>query len=180
MDLGSNRLNSCLDFALAHVDSSLDSWKNVIFMEEQQFALDASGLVYRCRNFHSFRRHAVSVLGCITVDGPREFLGWRFAQPHRPVCCSSAVKYWFESQLKIRCIPWPSAAEQFLPMKKVWLKVEEELNYRVFDGVNLVEDLWSHVSEVWPKVTNDTTVRNAIFEIPERCADYVNGHGIVE
>jgi hypothetical protein len=64
-------------------------------------------------------------------------------------------------------------------MKKVWLKVEEELNYRVLDGVN-IEDLWSHVSEVWPKVTNDTTVRNAIFELPERCADYVNGHGIVE
>lgn len=155
----------------------------------------------------------MSVLGCITVDGPRnihkvspslnvrscighlsnlstilaalepvegEFLGWRFAQPHRSVSCSSAVKYWFESQSKIRCIPWPSAAEQFLPMKKVWLKAEEELNYRVLDGVNLVEDLWSHVSEVWPKVTNDTTVRNAIFEIPERCADYVNGHGIVE
>ncbi len=35
-------------------------------------------------------------------------------------------------------------------MKKVWLKVEEELNYRVLDGVN-IEDLWSRVSEVWPK-----------------------------
>lgn len=37
MDLQNVSQNSCLDFALAHADSSLASWKNTIFMEEQQF-----------------------------------------------------------------------------------------------------------------------------------------------
>lgn len=64
-------------------------------------------------------------------------------------------------------------------MKKVWLKLEEELNYQIFRG-NPIVNLWTRIEQVWPLVTQDVTIRNAIFEIPDCCSDYVEAHDVVE
>ena len=171
---------------------------------------DDSGLVYRCRSIQPLRRNSVTVLGCISVEGPREiykvspgmnvrnyiehltnlytilrawepiegeFLGWRFAHPHEPITSSMAVQYWFQSQSKIQCIPWPHSAEELFPMKKVWLKLEEELNYQIFSGITVV-DLWTHIKQVWPLITN--AIQSTIFDIPFCCSDYVEAQDIVE
>lgn len=132
-------------------------------------------------NVENYIKHLTNLSTILEAWEPVEgdFLGWRFAHPHRPVTSSMAVKYWFESQSKIRCMPWPHAAQELMPMKKVWLKLEEELNYQIFRG-NPIVNLWTRIEQVWPLVTQDVTIRNAIFEIPDCCSDYVEAHDVVE
>ena len=170
-------------------------------------------MVFQCRT-PQCRRRSVTVLGCISVEGPRfirkidghqldvrgyiahlaelsmglvawepanekDFDGWKFVHPNKPVPSAGAVKYWFESQSKIRCIPWPQGAEHLLPMQNVWRDLVYELNKLINSDIS-IDCLWSSINEVWPKVANNISVSNAIFSIPFHCSEIVKEGSIID
>ncbi len=92
-----------------------------------------------------FKRKCHLLVTC-TFHEPTEkdFGGWGFVHPHRPVPCAGAVKYWFESQTKLKCILWPHAAEDLLPMKNVWCDLLYELNMRILSDIPM-DCLWTQI-----------------------------------
>lgn len=155
--------------------------------------------MYACME-HQHTERCVSVLGCISIDGPcfvkkvaglqmdaRTYIShlgdlnaslvvWEPREKGWRFAqlekrdSCGAVRIWFDSQTSLKRIPWPAAAQYIFPMKKLWKSLIDECNFSVLCGGN-ISNLWDHNQDYFVRLLTQSRLRRFIYFIPDECED---------
>lgn len=97
-----------------------------------------------------------------------------FLQDHSPIHDSRGVQNWFQSQRRIKLLPFVPRSPDLNPIENMWAEVTATLA----SGARNANDLWSNIETTWWEVNNyENLSKHLALSAPRRLRAILENDG---